>query len=201
MNRDAGRGSFEDGHPARLERLLADPNFLFRIERVPPNLTPATVYRISDIELASRLSFFLWSSIPDDELLDLATRDKLRDPQVLETAGAAHARRSPRGGARRQFRGTVAVLAQLQTNIPDADVFPDFDDNLREAFYQETELFIESSRSEDRSVPELFSADYTFVNERLARHYGIKNIYGNHFRRVRNQRRAGAAGCSAQEVC
>ena len=147
-------------------------------------------YRISDLELASRLSFFLWSSIPDDELLDLAERGKLAEPAVLER----QVRRMLRDGRSHalvdNFAGAVARAADVwPASMPDADVFPDFDENLREAFQQETELFVESQLREDRSVVDLLSANYTFVNERLARHYGIPDVYGSRFRRVDVRRR------------
>ena len=165
--------------------MLVSPEFLFRIERDPANVAPDTAYRISDLELASRLSFFLWSSIPDDQLLDLAERGQAERSRGAGTAGAAHARRFPLQGSGEQFRRTVAVPAQYALGVAGSvGAFPDFDENLREAFQQETELFFESMLREDRSVLDLLNANYTFVNERLARHYGIPNIYGSHFRRV-----------------
>jgi len=185
---EAGRraGGFEQGIQRAIERLLADPDFLFRIERDPKNVAPGTPYRLTDLELASRLSFFLWSSIPDEELLDLAIRGKLSDGVVLERQV-----RRMLGDARSKalvsnFAGQWLGLRKISGMAPDPDAFPDFDDNLREAFQLETELFMESQLREDRSVLDLLNADYTFVNERLARHYGIPNVYGNRFRRVRS---------------
>ena len=142
-------------------------------------------YRVSDLALASRLSFFLWSSIPDDELIDLAAQGKLKDPAVLETAGAANARGSRKSDALiANFTGQWLNVRSLKTSEPVVNLFPDFDDNLRNAFQRETELFFDSIVHEDRSVLDLLTADYTFVNERLAKHYGIPNVYGPQFRRV-----------------
>ena len=180
-------GDFEEGIQAALQRILVDPEFLFRIERdpAPPRGTaPGAAYRISDLELASRLSFFLWSSIPDDQLLDLAERGKLKNPAVLEEQ-ARRMLADPRSKALvSNFAGQWLYLRNVQKVWPNPDVFPYFDASLREAFQQETELFFESMLRENRSVLDLLSADHTFVNERLARHYQIPNIYGNHFRRV-----------------
>jgi hypothetical protein len=183
---EAGRrdGSFESGIQAALQFILASPNFVFRVERDPANVAAGTVYRISDIELASRLSFFLWSSIPDAELLDLATRGRLADPAVREHQ-VRRMLADPRSHALvSNFAGQWLQLRNLKTFLPNSDEFPDFDDNLRQAFQRETELFFESIIREDRSVLDLMTADYTFVNERLARHYGIPGIYGSQFRRV-----------------
>ena len=195
---EAGReqGTFDEGIQLALERLLVDPNFLFRIERDPPNVTPATAYRVSDLEVASRLSFFLWNSIPDGELLDVAVRGKLGDPEVLEEQ-VTRMLEDPRSITLvDNFAGQWLLLRNIQTVSPDAAVFPHFDDNLREALLEETRLFIESQLREDRGVPELLSANYTFLNERLARHYGIPNVYGSRFRRVtlRDERRGGLLG-------
>ena len=179
-----GEGSFDQGIGFALERLLADPEFLYRIERDPVDSAPATAYPVGDVELASRLSFFLWSSIPDDELLDLAERGTLNDPDVL----AQQVRRmlaDARGTALvENFAGQWLHLRNIEGVYPDPLVFPEFDENLRDAYQMETELFIESLLREDRSILDLLRADYTFVNERLAEHYGIPNIYGNRFRRV-----------------
>ena len=182
----AGRneGSFEAGIGLALERILVGPEFLFRIERYPENVAPDIAYRISDLELASRLSFFLWSSIPDDQLLDLAERGQLKDPAVLEQQVRRMLDDSRSKALVNNFAALWLSLRNLRSVKPDPDAFPDFDDNLRQAFQQETELFLESTLREDRSVLELLDADYTFVNERLARHYQIPNIYGSHFRRV-----------------
>jgi hypothetical protein len=179
--RDQG---FEFGIRAALERVLVDPEFLFRVEREPAGLAPGTPYRISDLELASRLSFFLWSSAPDDALRDAAATGALRDPRVLESQ-VRRMLADPRAATLvTNFASQWLHLRNMRAVAPDALLFPDFDDNLRDAFQRETELFIESQLREDRSVPELLTADYSFLNERLARHYGIPNVYGSHFRRV-----------------
>ena len=182
----AGRseGGFEAGIQAALERILAGPEFLFRIERDPADVPPDTAYRISDVDLASRLSFFLWSSIPDDELLNLAESGKLKDSAIFEQ----QVRRmlgDPRSKSLvTNFASEWLYLRNLGSSKPDPKLFPEFDENLRQAFQQETELFLESTLREDRSVLRLLDANYTFLNERLARHYGIPDIYGSHFRRV-----------------
>jgi mono/diheme cytochrome c family protein len=176
--------SFDTGIEMALRRILADPEFVFRFEPPPTDVKPSRPYRISDTELASRLSFFLWSSIPDDELLQLATQGKLHDPPVL----AQQTRRmlnDPRSHALvTNFAGQWLYLRDLKSSDPDSREFPDFDDNLRKAFQQETEMLFESILREDRSVLDLLNADYTFVNERLAKHYAIPGIYGPDFRRV-----------------
>ena len=177
-------GSFEEGIQAALQRILVDPEFLFRIERDPPSAAPGEVYRIGGLELASRLSFFLWSSIPDDELLGLAERGQLQDSAMLEQQ-VRRMLADPRSEALvSNFAGQWLYLRNVQAVWPNPDVFPRFMANLREAFQQETELFFESMLREDRSVMDLLNADYTFLNERLARHYGIRNVSGSHFRRV-----------------
>ena len=177
-------GSFEAGIEAALRRILMSPEFLFRIEREPANVAPGAVYRVSDLELASRLSFFLWSSIPDEELLQLAERGNLSEPTALEQ----QVRRmiaDPRAEALvKNFAGQWLLLRNLDLIQPDLPLFPNFDDSLRSAFRRETELFVDSVLRENRGVLELLSADYTFVNERLARHYGIPHVYGDRFRRV-----------------
>jgi mono/diheme cytochrome c family protein len=178
-------GGFDAGIGLALERILAGPEFLFRIERDPPNVTSGTAYRVSDLELASRLSFFLWSSLPDDELLDLAERSRLKDPAVLEQQVRRMLADTRANSLVSSFAAQWLHLRNLRSAAPDLERFPYFDENLREAFRIETELFFESVLREDRSVLDLLSADYTFVNERLARHYGIPDIYGSHFRRVR----------------
>ncbi len=181
----AGRsdGSFDAGIQLALERLLISPDFLFRVERDPTDVAPGTVYTLSDLELASRLSFFLWSSIPDAELLDRAERGLLQDRAVLEQQ-TRRMLADPRSKALVQnFAGQWLYLRNLRSVVPDAVAFPEFDENLREAFRQETELFVESLMRDDRSVLDLLGADYTFVNERLAEHYGIPGVYGSHFRR------------------
>ena len=182
----AGRddGSFDAGIQLALERLLISPDFLFRMERDPTDIAPATVYALNSLEIASRLSFFLWSSGPDDELLDLAEQDRLDDPAVLEVQ-TRRMLADPRSKELvRNFAGQWLYLRNLRSVVPDAVTFPEFDENLRDAFQQETELFVDSLIREDRSVLDLLGDGYTFVNERLAAHYGIPNVYGSHFRRV-----------------
>ena len=183
---DAARkkGTFESGIQRGLERILASPRFAFRVEHDPDSVTPGTPYRISDVELASRLSFFLWSSIPDDTLLDVASRGRLKDPAVLEQQ-VRRMLADPRSSSLvENFAGQWLQLRNVRSVLPNSDEFPDFDDNLRQAFRRETELIFESIIREDRNVLDLLRADYTFVNERLARHYGIPGIYGSRFRRV-----------------
>ena len=183
---DRGRtdGGFETGIQAALERLLASPSFLFRVERDPPTVAPNTVYRISNLELASRLSFFLWSSVPDDELLDAATRGELTDPAVLDRQVRRMLADTRSQALVRNFFDQWLHLRNLAGVTPDQETFPDFDESLREAFRRETELFLDSVLREDRSALDLLTADYTFVNERLALHYGIPNVKGSRFRRV-----------------
>ena len=167
-----------------LRRILADPQFVFRFERDPASARADTTYRISDLELASRLSFFLWSSIPDDELLDVAAQGKLHDHAVLEHQ-VRRMLADPRADSLvSNFADQWLYLRNLRGVNPDLEAFPNFDDNLRQAFKRETELFFGSIIHEDRSVIDLLNADYTFVNERLAKHYGIPNVYGSQFRRV-----------------
>ena len=177
-------GGFESGVEKALRALLTSPEFLFRIERDPEGVGRGVAYRISDLELASRLSFFLWSSLPDDELLEAATASGLGDPDVL----AAQVRRmlaDPRAETlTTNFASQWLHLRNLDAVRPDARLFPDFDDNLRQGFRRETELFFESILSEDRSALDLLTADYTYLNERVAKHYGVPQIYGDHFRRV-----------------
>ncbi len=177
-------GGFEAGIELAVRGILVSPQFLFRLEQDPPNVEPDTSYRISDIELASRLAFFLWSSIPDDELLDLAETGQLREPIVLE-AQVQRMMADPRSSALvSNFAGQWLYLRNINTVHPNQDIFSEFDENLRNAFRQETNLFMESMIREDRSLLDLLRADYTFVNERLARHYGIPNVFGSRFRRV-----------------
>lgn len=180
----AGRnkGSFDDGIEMALRRILASPEFMFRFEREP--LKPGESFRISDLELASRLSFFLWSSVPDDELLKLAGEGRLKEPKVLEQE-VHRMLADPRSDQLvNNFAGQWLYLRNLQSIVPAMEEFPDFDDNLRQALRRETELFFGSIVHEDHDVLDLLTANYTFVNERLARHYGIPNIYGSEFRRV-----------------
>lgn len=177
-------GGLESGIERALERILVDPEFLFRAEREPAGIAPDTNYRISDLELASRMSFFLWSSIPDDELLDVAARGRLKDPAVLERQ-VRRMLADPRAAAlSSNFLGQWFQVRQLRATTPDPAIFLDYDEDLRESFSRETELLLESQLREDRSIFDLLTANYTFLNERLARHYGIPNIYGTHFRRV-----------------
>jgi hypothetical protein len=178
------QGGFEAGIGSALRRILVSPEFLFRIERDPPNLAADTAYPISDLELASRLSFFLWSSIPDDQLLDLAERGKLKDAAILEQQVRRMLADSRSQALISNFAGQWLYLRNMEKVVPDPEAFPEFDENLRTAFEQETELLLESMLREDRPVTDLLSADYTFLNERLARYYQIPNIYGSHFRRV-----------------
>ena len=182
--RGEASGGFDSGIELALRRLLVSPEFLFRVVEDPAGAAPDTNYTLSDLELASRLSFFLWSSIPDDELLDIAIRRELQDPVVLE----AQTRRmlaDPRASALvTNFAGQWLSLRNAAAVQPDEDRFPDFGEDLRRGFRRETELLFESILTEDRSVIDLLSADYTFINERLARHYGIPNVRGSHFRRV-----------------
>ena len=180
----AARDGFDGGIELALRRLLVSPEFLFRVERDPSDAAPGGIYALTDLELASRLSFFLWSSIPDDELLDVAIRGELRDTAALE----AQTRRmlaDPRATALvTNFAGQWLSLRNAAAVQPDEDLFPDFGEGLRQGFRRETELLFEHILRENRSVVELLSANYTFVNERLARHYDIPNVQGSHFRRV-----------------
>ena len=177
-------GDFDAGIEMAIRAVLASTEFLFRIERDPKTVAAHTPYRVSDVELASRLSFFLWSSVPDDELLDLAIAGTLNRPATLERQ-VKRMLASPKAEALvTNFAGQWLYLRNLAAVSPDARTFPDFDDNLRQAFRRETELFVESIMREDRSSLDLLRANYTFVNERLAKHYGIPNVYGSRFRRV-----------------
>ena len=180
----AQRG-FEYGIQMALERLLVSPQFLFRIERDPPNLPPGTPYRVSDLELASRLSFFLWSSLPDDELIDVAAHGKLKDPAVLERE-VRRMLADPRAESLvTNFAEQWLYLRDVDAKRPDDLLFPDFDETLRQAFRRETDLFLDSVLLQgNHSVLDLMTANYTFVNERLAKHYGIPNVEGTYFRRV-----------------
>jgi hypothetical protein len=177
-------GGFDAGIQQGVRRILSSPNFLFRIEHEPANLAPDTPYRITDLDLASRLSFFLWSSVPDDELLDAAVRGSLRDPKELERQVRRMLRDTRAQSLVDNFASQWLQIGRLAGVVPDADEYPEFDENLRNALEQETRLFVASQIREDRSVMDLVSANYTFVNERLAKHYRIPNIYGSHFRRV-----------------
>jgi hypothetical protein len=177
-------GNFDTGIERALQRILADPEFVFRKEAEPANLAAGKTWRISDLELASRMSFFLWSSIPDDELIGLASRNKLHDPAELERE-VKRMLADPRSDSLvTNFTGQWLNLRALQLWAPTPLLYPDFDDNLRLAMRKETELFFGSIVHEDRSTLDLLNADYTFVNERLAKHYGIPQVYGSNFRRV-----------------
>ena len=177
-------GTFEDGIELALRRLLASPQFLVRIEKEPDNIALGQPYRITDLELASRLSFFLWSSIPDDELIQLASHAKLHDPAVLERQ-TRRMLTDPRSKALvENFADQILYLRNLPATSPDGVYYPNWDDELRKSFRRETELLFESVMREDRSVVDLLTADYTFLNERLAQHYGIPGVYGSQFRRV-----------------
>jgi hypothetical protein len=180
----ATTGSFDDGIDQALQRLLISPEFLLRVESDPAGVPANTPYRVSDVELASRLSFFLWSSIPDDELLRLAEQRQLRNPAVLERQVRRMIADDRFDSFVEQFAGQWLFLRNLAASVPVQQNFPDFDDTLRESFRIETEMFVESVIREDRSALDLLRADYTFLNERLARHYGIPNVKGNRFRRV-----------------
>jgi hypothetical protein len=175
---------FEAGVQSALSAILVSPEFLFRIEQDPPGVAPNGIYRVSDLALASRLSFFLWSSIPDDELLATAERGELHKPKMLEKQVVRMLADSRAENLARNFAGQWLHLRNLETITPDLRLFPDFDDNLRQAFRRETEMHFETVLRDDRSVFELLHADYTFLNERLAKHYGIPNVYGSRFRRV-----------------
>jgi hypothetical protein len=180
----ADNGTFDDGIEAALQRVLTDPEFLYRLEAEPKGLTAGKPYRVDDLALASRLSFFLWSSVPDDELIDLAAQNKLHEPANLEKQ-VRRMLADPKSDALvRNFTGQWLSVRSLKTSEPVVNLFPDFDDNLRAAYQREVELFFGSIAHEDRSVRDLLDANYTFVNERLAKQYGIPNIYGSQFRRV-----------------
>jgi hypothetical protein len=183
----AGRnaGDFEDGIERGLEFILAHPEFVFRTEDGPANIKPGEAYRISDVELASRLAFFFWSSGPDDELIGLAAQGKLRNPGVLEQQIRRMLADARTHQLVKNFAGQWLQLRVMQSSTPEGIDYPDFDDNLRQAFRTEAEMFFESIVREDRSIIDLLNGDYTFVNERLAAHYGIPNVYGSQFRRVK----------------
>ncbi len=178
------KDGFEAGIEAALTAVLVNPEFLFRIEREPADVAPGAAYRLGDVALASRLSFFLWSSIPDDELLATAERGDLHKPKVLEKQVRRMLADARAENFASNFAGQWLHLRNLESFTPDLRLFPDFDDNLRQSFRRETELHFENMVREDRSVLDLLRADYTFLNERLAKHYGVPNIYGSHFRRV-----------------
>jgi mono/diheme cytochrome c family protein len=175
---------FDAGIRRGIERILAAPSFLFRIEREPAGLAAGSAYRLSDLDVASRLSFFLWSSIPDEELRNAAVQGQLADPAALERQ-VKRMLRDPRSRALvDNFASRWLELSKISGVVPDTELYPEFDENLRDAMEQETKLFIAEQLRENRGVMELLTADYSFLNERLAAHYGIRNVYGSHFRRV-----------------
>jgi hypothetical protein len=183
--RESG-GFFDAGIRAGVARILASPLFLYRIERDPDGLAPGSAHAVSDVELASRLSFFLWSSIPDETLLNLATAGRLREPGVLEAEVRRMIADERADALVSNFAGQWLQLRNLEAKVvPDLLMFPEFDDNTRQAFRRETELLFAHIMRQNRSALELFTADYTFVNERLARHYGILDVYGERFRQVK----------------
>ncbi|HTW64374.1 MAG TPA: DUF1592 domain-containing protein [Bryobacteraceae bacterium] len=178
-------GNFDAGIENALRLILASPNFLFRSEPDPAGQAPGSIYHLTDLELASRLSFFLWSSIPDDELLAVAEQGKLKQPAVLDREVRRMLADPKAESLVNNFAEQWLFLRNVQSLAPDQATFPNFDDNLRQAFKRETELFFGSIVQEDRDVMDLLTADYTFVNERLAKHYGIPDVYGSQFRRVK----------------
>jgi len=184
FQRGQNKGGFDSGIESAVAFVLVSPEFLFRAETDPAKVAAGAAFRISDLELASRLSFFLWSSVPDDELIAAASRGKLKDPVVLEQQVRRMIADRRSEALIDNFFGQWLYLRNLKATAPDQQVFPDFDDNLRQAFLRETEMFAGSVVREDRSVVDLLTANYTYVNERLAKHYGIPNVYGNQFRRV-----------------
>ena len=185
LYRDGARsGGFESGIEVALRAILVSPEFLFRFESQPANMAPNQAYRITDLELASRLSFFLWSSVPDDELLDIAARGKLRSAAVFEQQVRRMLADERSRALVSNFAGQWLHVRNVAGLRPSPELFFEFDDNLRQAFQRQTELFFESILRDDRSVLELLDADHTFVNERLARHYGIPGVYGEQFRRI-----------------
>jgi mono/diheme cytochrome c family protein len=179
------KGGFDAGIESALQLILASPEFLFRFEPDPPDVAANAIYHVDDMALASRLSFFLWSTVPDEQLLNLATQGKLKDPAILDQQVKRMLADQRSAALVDNFAEQWLFLRNLKTSAPNLDAFPDFDDNLREAMKEETKLFFSSVMHEDHNVMDLLTADYTFVNERLARHYGIPNVYGSQFRRIR----------------
>lgn len=177
--------TFDESIEAALSSILVSPQFLFRIERDPPGVASGMPYRIDDGALASRLSFFLWNSLPDDELLELANSDRLHEPEILEQQVRRMLADERASSLATNFASQWLYLRNLDAITPDGRLYPDFDDNLRDAFRRETEMFFDSLLREDRKVTDLIRADYTFLNERLAKHYGIGHVYGSRFRRVK----------------
>ncbi len=186
-------GSFDTGIQYALERLLVSPDFLFRIQQDPAEIASGESYLISDVELASRLSFFLWSSAPDEELLQLAEQNSLREPGVLQEQVQRMMADERATAFIENFVGQWLYLRNLEAHYPLPAAYPEFDENLREAFQRETQLFINDQIGSDQSILDLLSADYTYINERLADHYGVPGIYGSRYRRValNNPQRAG----------
>ena len=178
------RVAFDRGIESALQFILASPEFLVRFETDPPHLASNAAYRLDDVALASRLSFFLWSSLPDGQLLTLASQNRLKDPVVLEQQVKRMLEDARSNALVTNFAEQWLHLRNLKNSVPDLEAFPDFDDNLRQSMKEETSLFFDSIVREDRSVVDLLNANYTFLNERLARHYGIPNVYGSQFRRV-----------------
>jgi mono/diheme cytochrome c family protein len=192
------KGDFDTGIQMALRRILASPKFVARVEVEPANVRTGTAYRISDLELASRLSYFLWSSLPDDELLDLARAGRLRTDAVLEQQVRRMLADSRAQALVQNFAGQWLHLRNLQNIVPNSEEFPDFDDNLRQSLRRETELFFEDVMRHDRSVTELLTGEHSFVNERLARHYRMPGVYGSQFRRVKvSDERIGLLGKGA----
>ena len=183
-SQERARGTFDAGIQLALETLLSSPAFLFRVEQDPENVGPGVPYRVSDIELASRLSFFLWRSVPDDELLEVAARGDLADADEFERQVRRMLADPKATRWMNDFVGQWLMVRNLELHEPDPSIFPEFEDNLRRAMIAETQMFFESQVRGDRSVLELLRADYTFLNARLARHYGVPGVYGSHFRRV-----------------
>jgi hypothetical protein len=175
---------FDNGVEMSLARLLSDPRFIYRIEPEPANLKPGEMYRLNDFDLASRLSFFLWSTAPDDELIRVAGQGRLKDPVVLEQQVRRMLKDRKAEALASNFAGQWLNLRGLPAQSPLPLLFPDFDDPLRQAMRREVEMLFDNIVREDRPITELLTADYTYVNERLAKHYGIKNIYGSQFRRI-----------------
>jgi hypothetical protein len=196
FNDARGEGGFDRGIEQGIVRILTDPNFLFRVEQDSPTAKPGTPYRISDLELASRLSFFLWSTIPDDELLNMATKGRLHEPAVFNAQVRRMLADDKAKSVLDNFFGQWLLIRNIATVRPDPKSFPDWDENLRRGFQRETELFLEAQLRDDRPITELLTANYTFLNERVAKHYGIPNIYGDAFRKVTltDSTRAGLLG-------
>jgi hypothetical protein len=185
QGKDEEEGGFETGIRLALQKILVSPQFLFRAELDPPGAAPGSVYRVSDLDLASRLSFFLWSSIPDDELLSVAEKGQLHDPAVLKAQVKRMMADSRSEALIKNFVGQWLFLRNIERISPDTSTFMSWDENLRRSMETETELLVENEVREDHSVANLLSTDYTFLNERMAQHYGIKGIYGTEFRRVK----------------